>query len=243
MTETTEASKQRGKRLGQAWFWISQVTSVIGLISILDDLKLWLAALAWLMARLRDILPLLSDLLRGLGGAIGVVLDLFRGFFRPIVEFLLQWLPFQVSDLAKDALVVVLFVGLSWLRNKIKFFWEWSAADYDETAALLAAAQRAGIACEDRDTGEIQYAIFCYWSLRDWNPEPDLKAKLQAGWDKAKSKYGEPLEAFANASPEFRRTSPRKLRLFDREIRANMLVWSLGAFTALLVLLDHVYMR
>ena len=81
--------------LARVWFVFSTVTSIIGLVSIVDDLKSWgLVArnvMDWLVANV----PPLHELLRLLGVAIHEVLDIYRGIVHPIFRWLFQWLPFQ----------------------------------------------------------------------------------------------------------------------------------------------------
>jgi len=103
-------------KLGRWWFYLSQVLSVIGLAGILDDIKSWLKFVEWGTARIREISPDLSALLLLIGGFIRSIVSLWRSILHPPVDFLLGWLPFQVPVLAKDLLLVCVFVAVGWSR-------------------------------------------------------------------------------------------------------------------------------
>lgn len=101
----------------KAWFWFSQVMSVIGLASILDDLKLWMLGVHWVIAKINLVMPWLAAALIDLGALLHKIVSAWRHLIHPLIDFLLRWLPFTVPVVVKDLLLVAVFVGLGWWRT------------------------------------------------------------------------------------------------------------------------------
>ncbi len=177
-------------RLMRLWLGFSQVCSVIGLISIIEDLKLWVIWIAWLLGQLRRFLSPLADLLDLAGSAVHTVLELFRGFFRPMLDVTLQWLPFTLPDIAKDAIVVAAFVGLALIRTDRRLAGAQKQAAQLERERLHGIFREAGIPVERSDTMLVAFALLCHQRVAEGGGRMRLRGSMnyvdaQRVWDRA----------------------------------------------------------
>ncbi|MGE3249626.1 MAG: hypothetical protein AB7L26_05275 [Hyphomonadaceae bacterium] len=97
---------------GRAWFAASNTLSVIGAISVVDDLQTWRVAIEAVAQWLGAHLQLLYVWLLAVGTAIHTVVEVYRDIVHPIVHWLLQWVPFEIPGVVIDlGIVVSLAVG------------------------------------------------------------------------------------------------------------------------------------
>lgn len=226
--------------LGVAWSWFSQVTSVVGLVGIVEDLKVWLRTAAWCTERVRAAAPQLADFLAGLGAAIHAGLEFFRGLYRPIFEFLFGWLPFDVPVLAMDILVVAIFVAASRWRIGSAYLKQWIKLGGSDQAKLLAAAKEMGVACAPQDTRRLEAAINGYQQGKHFGAVPDYLAEDLA-W--ARAQFGDAFAKFADAQPPFWDIGDAKRRLLGGEARLKILIYALAAITAVFLAAEYLWFR
>lgn len=240
MAEESDPVPRKRRYIAAAWSWFSEVMSVIGMISVIDNLRLWARAIGWLSARLADLLPVLQRLLLVVGQIIALVLDIFRGIFRPIVDFCLQWLPFPVPDIVKDGIVVAIFVGVGLVRTELRFFAFWS--DPFDEEELVDNARKAGIRCRVANVFWLKEAIASYKLLQvtDWQvPEADL-AKARRSWNEALKRFGPGIETFAPTVWQVGFWGGEEAIFYGKR-RARAMIWSLAGFTIALVVIDRLF--
>lgn len=98
--------------LGRSWFILSNITSAIGVISLVDDLNSWTVAIGLLMKWLLEHLPPIHDIFLIFAQALHWVIEIFRSVIHPIFRFLFQWVPFEIPGVLLDlSLVVSLSLG------------------------------------------------------------------------------------------------------------------------------------
>lgn len=244
MAKDPDRPPRRRISLGRTWFWFSQVVTVISLISIVEDLRLWTNAISWLNERLRDLLPALQRIVAGLGRALDWVLELFRGIFRPIVEFCLQWLPFEIPEIVKDGIVVAVFVGVGLVRTELRFFNIWQLDDHDDLD-LVELAAKSGVRCRARNVVWIKSALGSYSLLHitHWQVPRTELADARRRWGEALERFGPAIEVFARTEPRFGGTGDNEEELFSRKRRARAVIWWLSGSTAALVVIDRIFVR
>lgn len=245
---TTEAKKTTALGwLGRAWFWFSQITSVIGLIGIIDDLRLWNQFWTWFVANVEAVLPSIAQLAAEVGRFVHAGLDAFRSAYRPVIDFLLQWLPFKIPTLAKDVLFVAAFILLGSFRARLRFRDATErAADIDATFAL-AAAESFGISVDSHNVTTLRLGVRAYGFLESpFTGDDEAHAAERVEWRRqlaeARQLFGPSIDDFAKAHPQLRGSlGPRGLQSLKDETRALMAVWVLGAATAALILGDFLF--
>jgi hypothetical protein len=129
------------EKLWRAWFWFSQIISLIGLISMLDDLRLWVATVRRLIALLDRWIPPLAALVENLGYMLHAVVETWRAVVHPPLELLFGWLPFEVPLIVRELLVVAAFVTTGWVRAARM----WDKARRDRDKALQRIFQKYGL--------------------------------------------------------------------------------------------------
>lgn len=245
-------SKQAGgiaAALGAAWFWFSQATSIVGLIGIVEDLKLWVDTAAWLIAQARALAPGFADALVAIGAALHAALELFRGVFRPLFDFLLGWLPFDVPQIAKDAAVVAVFALLGHWRMRRKHFRDWRAVSQAEFLAMRARALEAGLNVPEDQYKALNFerGFQAYWRLHGVPFEitdEKLRAMFTEDLNAAIDAYGPGFESFVATQRETAEiVSPAQQRVFRNESTSLMFVWTLAIITIVLVAIDVFLVR
>lgn len=226
-------------RLGIAWSWFSQIASIVGLIGIVEDLKIWLAAWNWGLARLRAVLPGLEQFLVAAGAAIHQGLELFRGLYRPAFEFLLGWLPFDVPVVLMDVAVVALFVLGSRWRVGAAYLKQWGKLSTEENRELTAAAAVMGIQFAPREVYQFKRAVDGYQHKKHLGF--DLAVE-DIAW--ARAQWGEKFDAFAETQkPAWENLSPTAKGLLAGQKRLMFFIYGLAALVALLLAVELVWFR
>ena len=104
-------------RIWEQWLWVSQITSLIGIISILDDLKSWAALLASIIRSMGNIIPQLPDILGKLAIFLHQVAEIWRAVVHPAFLFLFGWTGLHFSPMQIDVICVTFLLTLSIARS------------------------------------------------------------------------------------------------------------------------------
>ncbi|MEQ1618081.1 MAG: hypothetical protein ABL883_07025 [Terricaulis sp.] len=239
MGEQAKAGGSLKASLGAAWSWFSQIASVVGLVGIVEDLKIWLVVWNWGRARLHDVLPGLEQFLVAAGAAIHQGLEDFRGLYRPAFEFLFGWLPFDVPIVAMDVAVVALFVLGSRWRVGAAYLKQWGKLSTAENQALTAAAAGMGIQFAPREVYQFKRAVDGYQHKK--HLDFDLAAE-EIAW--ARAQWGEKFDAFAETQkPAWENLSPTAKGLLAGQRRVMFFIYALAALVALLLAAELVWFR
>lgn len=226
-------------KLGVAWSWFSQIASIVGLVGIVEDLKIWLAIWNWCQARLRDVAPQLEQFLIVAGAAIHQGLEFFRGLYRPAFEFLFGWLPFDVPIVLMDAVVVALFVLGSRWRVHAAYLKQWGKFSEEEDQKLTADAALMGIQFEQREAYRVKWAIQGYQQKKHLGL--DLAVEDLA-W--ARARWGDKFDAFAETQKlTWEQISPTATALLTGQKRVMFFIYGLAALVALLLAAELVWFR
>jgi hypothetical protein len=226
--------------LGIAWAWFSQISSIIGLVGIVEDMKLWLAASSWCLERIREAAPQLADFCAGLGAALHVGLEFLRGLYRPLFEFAFGWLPFDVPVVLMDAIVVALFVAGSRWRANAANMKRWSKVTARDDAELIAAAASFGIVLQPRDARRLEWAVQAYQHEKHFGEKAGYSLDDLA-W--AQAQWGEAFEKLAQARPSFLDIGDTKRGLLARQKWLMVFIYGFAALAALLLVAEWLWFR
>ncbi|MEZ5956468.1 MAG: hypothetical protein R3C27_04565 [Hyphomonadaceae bacterium] len=234
--------------LGAAWFWFSQATSIIGLVGIIEDLKAWASVATWLMHQVQAVAPLLASTLDAMGVLVHAGLELFRSVFRPVFDFLLGWVPFEIPQFVKDAAVVMVFVLLGRWRTKSKHLDEWRRLNEKGLTDLRDRARAFGLEVSDWSYGKngalrLQSGVEAHWRLKDDVQDDSYRKLLQDNLDIAVREFGPKFGEFAEQHGWEGYVTPAESRLFEREERALFFVYGLAGVTATTVVVDFIFFR
>lgn len=248
MTDRRDKRRRR-LRLRKIRVRVSELGSFIGLISIVDQLKLWIEMMSRLLAVIRDFFSPLAEWLAVLGRAVHAVLETFRAVFHPPLDFLLQWLPFEVPGTVKDLVVVAAFIALGHVRADRREPGELEAVMGREMHRLALEYRAAGIDFHPHSLGEVLRAVNAYrmLSLGASAPPPRYfkrrhareQLELERVWQRARDYYGPELEAYAAAAVDKPIVSPETEEFLFRALGPRFVVWLLGLATATLVAFDY----
>lgn len=228
-----------GARLGAVWSWFSQIASVVGLVGIVEDLKIWLVVWNWGRARMHEALPGLEQFLVAAGAAIHQALEFFRGLYRPAFEFLFGWLPFDVPIVFMDIGVVALFVLGSRWRVGAAYLKQWGKLSTAENQELTAAAAAMGIQFAPREVYQFKRAVDGYQHKKHLGF--DLAVE-EIAW--ARAQWGEKFDAFAETQkPAWENLSPTAKGLLAGQRRVMYFIYGLAALVALLLIAEMVWFR
>lgn len=227
--------------LGIAWSWFSQLTSIIGLVGIVEDLKIWFEAWDWCMARLHEAAPGLEPILVGLGAAIHQGLEFFRGLYRPAMEFVFGWLPFDPPDVLMDVVVVAIFVAGSHWRADAANMKRWGKATAQDSAELLAAAASFGIVvAKPSEVWRLERAVQGYQHGEHFGQEAPYAIE-ELAW--AQAQWGEGFEKLAQARPLFLDIGDAKRGLLARQKWLMFFIYGFAALAALLLGAEWLWFR
>lgn len=118
MATATSSTTTWQSVFGRSWFWFSQITSIVGVISIVDDLHSWALLASAAMSWLRENIHLVYVALEWLGRAFHFVIETYRFIVHPIIRFLLGWLPFEVPTILLDLLLITSLALSGILRER-----------------------------------------------------------------------------------------------------------------------------
>ncbi len=226
-------------KLGVAWSWFSQIASIVGLVGIVEDLKIWLAIWNWCQARLRDVAPQIEQFLIITGAAVHQGLEFFRGLYRPAFEFVFGWLPFDVPVVALDVIVVALFVLGSRWRVGAAYLKQWGKLTDEENQKLNAAAAAMGIQFALRDAYKFKWAVDGYQHKK--HTGFDLAVE-DIAW--ARAQWGDKFDAFAETQkPAWENLSPTAKGLLAGQKRVMFFIYGLAAAVALAVAAELIWFR
>lgn len=229
------ASGKRHKTLAEIWFWFSQIASLIGLASILDDLKIWVSAVAWVIERTELLLPWMASALTILGEALHPVTALWRSVVHPVINFLLFWLPIDLPLLVKDVVAVSLFAVLGWMRSKTP----WKEASAARERVMARFVERHGIARSKQFALQVlSEAILEYRTAKS---DPRSREHRRVAY--LQELLGNKCEAFIQdirVDPDFLEAQRLIDRSWDLERHIRMFVLAAAAFVLILLLLDQV---
>lgn len=127
---------------GRSWFWFSQITSIIGVISIIDDLNSWALLASTVMTWLRENIHVVYAALEWLGQAFHLIIEAYRFVVHPLIRFLLGWLPFEVPTIVLDLLLITSLALSGILRERYAATAPFSAAVHQFEDALRARLKR-----------------------------------------------------------------------------------------------------
>ncbi|SEI21782.1 hypothetical protein [Pseudomonas asplenii] len=100
---------------------VLQLSGLVGLISLSDDLKAWKAlwdnSIAWVGTINLDVAAVLSKIPQGIH-SVAVV---WRGTLHPLIDFLTGWLPFVVPNTLKDIILLGVFLAVG--RKRARKTW------------------------------------------------------------------------------------------------------------------------
>jgi hypothetical protein len=227
--------------LGIAWSWFSQLTSIVGLVGIVEDLKIWFEAWDWCLARLRETAPGLEPFLVGLGASIHQGLEFFRGLYRPAMEFVFGWLPFDPPHVLMDVVVVAIFVVGSHWRADAANMKRWSKVTAKDDSELLAAAASFGIVVAQRsDVWRLERAVHGYQHGKHIGQEAPYAIEDLA-W--ALAQWGEAFEKLAQARPLFLDIGDAKRGLLAGQRRLMFFIYGFAALVALLLVAEWLWFR
>lgn len=155
---------------------------------------------------------------------------------------------FATPDIVKDAIVVAAFVTLGLVRTDRRLAGAHKQAVELERERLHGMFWEAGIPVDRSDTMVVFVALLCHRRLAEGAGRMRVRGSLdyidpQRVWDEALERYGRPLFDFAMANFGKTLLGPDSCLLIARKNKARRFVWTLGAATALLVLLDYWLMR
>jgi hypothetical protein len=227
---------------GKGWFWFSNITSVVGLISIIDDLKLWIATAAQIIAWVQSAIPGLAEALLAVGRAIHVVLEIFRALARPLFDLLFGWLHIQVPQMAKDAVIVAIFVALGLVRVGLKAKADYRNARNLHLADIKRKAEAFGFAYDDSAAFDVSVAAGNFNTLNSPYMNEENKAYSRKRLDEAVARFGPKLEPFLQAHPEIYHHDAYR-GWVQNQTFGTWFVWIAAGITALLVVLDAILMR
>ncbi len=228
-------------RLGIAWAWFSQITSIIGLIGMAEDLRLWLEASAWLLEVLRTAAPGVADFLASMGASVHQGLEFFRGLYRPVFEFAFGWLPFEVPVIVFDIALVAIFVLASRWRVSAAYLKQWVKVGRSEDAEWLASAARMGIVCGQREAHRLQNAVRGFQQARHFGVEEPEYAVEDLAW--ARANFGAAFEPFALARPLFLDIGDTKRRLLGGQRWIMRFIYGFAGIVALMLAAELVWFR
>lgn len=225
--------------LANAWTWFSQIVSIIGLIGLVEDLKLWARAAAWCMARLSEAAPAVAAFFASFGACVHAVLEFLRGLYRPAFEALFSWLPFDVPVLVTDVALVAIFVLASRWRIGGAYLKQWGALTSDEHEKLRADAALMGIQIAPRDVHKFKWAVDGYQHKKRLGF--DLAVE-DIAW--ARVHWGEKFDAFAETQPPaWENVSPRALRLLHGQRRVMFFIYGFAGVVALMLAGEFLWFR
>lgn len=232
MTEPSKPAVLIG--MSRFWFWFSQITSVIGLASLIDDLKIWMAFVEWLIGALDGLWPILARLAEGIGGVLHAVISLWRSIFHPVIDILLGWLPVSIPPWVKDVVLIAIFVLLGRSRADDLS----NRTTQDRHRFFKAMADRHGA------NGMVQaWMVEPYDKRRRGEPLRNYEVLFADQFEAA-------LGANAGRCADELLTSKEWKALLSRDGRAYMiskdlkaLVWILAGVAAVLVVLDFLFFR
>lgn len=103
--------------LSIAWLYFSQVTSIIGLISIIDDLRSWISVATTISRFLQNNISVsIYSIVRYIFSCINDLVKIYRELVHPVVDWLTQWLPYPIPSTVKDIIIVAVFYFLGRTR-------------------------------------------------------------------------------------------------------------------------------
>ncbi len=239
MLEQTKAGGGLKAGIGAAWSWFSQIASIVGLVGIVEDLKIWLAIWTWCQTRVHELAPGLERFLVAAGAAIHQGLEFFRGLYRPAFEFLFGWLPFDVPIVLMDVAVVALFVFGSRWRVGAAYLKQWGQLTDEENQKLSAAATAMGIQFAPRDAYKFKWAVDGYQHKKHLGF--DLAVE-DIAW--ARAQWGDRFDAFAETQkPAWENLSPTAKGLLAGQKWVMFFIYALAALVAVLLAVEMVWFR
>ncbi len=223
--------------LGKAWFWLSQLTTVIGLASIADDIRVWIDLWHWALSGIRDWVPQLGALVEWLVEPLHEAIGLFRSLIRPAVGWLLGWLPWDLPGEAKDLLVIALLAVSGQLRARLLYGEEAFRAFMTGMDEVAAAARVQGLP----DHVGVFAAVEDYAAVQRERAAPKPSAYLiqihQQSFDAKLAKYGPGLTTVAEQTWRLLRQETTRIA-YRREAFYTCLTWGLCGAVGTLYLLD-----
>lgn len=106
--------------LRRTWLYLSNAISIIGLISLLNDLTSWGIVIGGAMAWLMQHLPPLHELLNDFGNLIHIIIEAYRDFLYPKLRWLFQWLPIRIPGILIDLLTIFSLAMAGFLRERLR---------------------------------------------------------------------------------------------------------------------------
>ncbi len=226
--------------LGAAWSWFSQFTSIVGLVGIVEDMRIWFKAWDWCLSRMRELAPGLEPFLIGLGAAIHQGLEIFRGLYRPVFELVFGWLRFDPPDVLMDVVLVAIFVVASRWRVGAAYLKRWSRVTAQNYSELLAAAAQFGIVCQPSDARRLEWAVQGFQHGKHFGQEAPY-AIDDLAW--ANAQWGEAFEQLALSRPLFLDIGDEKRGLLAGQRRLMFFIYGFAVLVALLLGAEWLWFR
>lgn len=116
MADETEDNKSIWS-ISTIWFWFCQITSVIGLIGIIDNIKSWWKLFYYCVSWIHIYSPTLARLIELASGNVHLMLQVFRSLYRPYVDWLFKVVGLvPPPPILTDFAIVTVFAGMGYLR-------------------------------------------------------------------------------------------------------------------------------
>lgn len=208
------ANNDFAARLKASWGIISNIAGIIGLISLLDDLRAWKSTIVWLIGLLT---PSLAGLVHSVASFIHAVATVFQAIFHPPLDYLLSFLPFHVPFLVKDAIIIAIFVLMGRIRseaqsNKAYVQYVKRPREARLTTALINAGFSSAIERQIvQSAAERRLMFFDRPIDRQSDFVQTHRAKSEAVWEGLRIKYGDSIDEI------FRRELAARNAVDDRE--------------------------
>ena len=193
------------------------ITSIIGLISIVDDLKIWYNLFNNIFTCLSNLLPQLADSLKFVAGAVHSILELARSLYRPIMDAIFSWLGIQVDAIFKDILMVFVFYFLG--NERVDSVWGLKRRKLEEERR-----GRAKFLIESRGIPLNSHRDFEVFNLAMMAIKRKHEGKLPMlefhnnYIERAKSTFGTKFDTFVRDNPDYWEQRDQSERLLDSNL-------------------------
>jgi hypothetical protein len=222
------------------------VLAVIGLASVVEDLRSWARLIAATYGWLEEVSPTILAALMSVAGVLHAVIQIYRGVIHPLIDFLTGWLPLDLSPVAKDVLAIAFFLSWGTLRARGRRWRHVLEHGFHAQIAPARAAARFGLTLSSPSGEVISWtrALSGYYHDRPavGQPRPsvpELAELFEKDLALARLLNGERFDEFAEAHrAEHGARSVAFHRKYRAETRLLVFVWIVGGLVALLFVSD-----
>lgn len=100
----------------KAWVYFSNTMTVVGTVSLVENLKSWHQLLNAVYGRLETLWEPILNLLQSVGDVLFLVIQWYRSVFHPVFDFLFGWLNIAIPQITFDLLVFLIFTVILFRR-------------------------------------------------------------------------------------------------------------------------------